>query len=108
MLCASDACSSSAIENDPDLADIFADDFQGVQQRRSRDDCSSVLIVVEYGNLHCPLECFFDVETFWCFDVLKIDAAERGFQQLANLDDFIRVMSIKFNVEDIDVSESFE
>ena len=106
MLGASNSCSAGAIENHAHFGDIFPDNFQGVQQSCARDDCRSMLIVVEDGNLHRLAQCLFNFEAVWSLDVFKIDAAESRLEQLAELDDLFGIMAIHFDVEDIDIRES--
>ena len=87
---------------------LLAHQLQRVHQGRARNDCRSVLIVVEDGNLHRLLQRLFDVEAFRRFDVFQVDAAECRLQQLAGLDDFVGFMGIELDVEHIDIGESFE
>ena len=59
-------------------------------------------------DLHGLLQLFFDIEALGGLDVLQVDAAEGRLQQLAGLDDLIRVLRIQLDIEDIDVGETFE
>ncbi len=108
VLGAGDARSSGAVEDDADFPDVFANHFQSIQQSRARDDCSSVLIVVENGNLHRLAEGFFNLEAVRGFDVFEIDSPEGGLEQLAELDDFFGIVAVDFNVEYVDVGEALE
>ncbi len=67
-----------------------------------------MLIVVENRNFHGFLECFFYIKAFRSFNVFQIDAAEGRFQQLACLDNFIRVFRVEFYVKHVDVGKTFK
>ena len=60
------------------------------------------------GNLHRLLQRFFDVEALRRLDVFQVDAAEGWLQQLAGLDDLVRILGVQLDVEDIDAGESLE
>ena len=82
--------------------------FDRIQQRGSRDDCRPVLVVVEDRNLHRLLQSLFNVEAFRRLDVLQIDAAKRRLQQLADFNNFVRIVGVEFDIENINVGEPFE
>ena len=82
------------------------DNFQRVEQRGGRDDRRAVLVVVEDGDVHRLLERFFDVEALGGLDILEVDAAEGRLQELAALDDFVGILSVEFDIEDVDIGEA--
>ena len=45
---------------------------------------------------------------FGGFDVFKIDGAKGWLQQLADLDDLVRIVRVDFNVEDVYVGKALE
>src|SRR5207237_5992912 len=53
-------------------------------------------------------QLLLDVEAFRRLDVLQVDAAEGGFQQLTYADDFVGVGGVQFQVENINVGETFK
>src|ERR1700733_2389212 len=108
VLRAGDAGGSGAVEDDSDFTDVFADDFESIQQSGTGDDGGSVLVVVKNRNLHRLAEGFLDLETVGGFDVFEIDPAEGGFEKLANLDDLFGIVTVDFNVENVDVGEALE
>src|SRR5580658_939503 len=108
MLRAGDAGGARAVEDHAYVADAFAGQVQGVQQRGAGDDGGAVLIVVEDGNLHGAAAFFLDVEAFGRLDILQIDAAEGGLEHLAGADDFVGVGSGQFDIEDVDIGEALE
>ena len=108
MLRAGNARRAGAIEDHADFADVFAHDFEGIQQRRARNDGRPVLIVVKYRNRHRLAQRLFNLEALRRLDVLQIDAAECRLQKLTQSDDLFRFLGIHLQIEDVDVSESLE
>ena len=51
---------------------------------------------------------FLDVEALGGFDIFQVDAAESGCDGLCHHDDFIRVVAIHFDIEDIHIRKSLE
>ena len=93
MFSAGDAGGAGTVKHNANLVDFLFRNQQGIEERCSRDDRGSMLIVVKHRNLHRLAKHFFDVETFRSLDVLKIDPAESGLKQLTQLDDVFRVMN---------------
>ena len=105
---AGDGAGAGAVENDFEFSRRLADEGGGVQQRRAGDDRGTVLVVVEDRDPERPAKLLFDEEAIRRFDVLEVDAAERGLEELAGADDLLRVLGIELDVEDVDVGEPFE
>ena len=99
---------ASARKHDLHLVDVLADDFERVQERGAGNNGGTVLVVVEDRNLHGLAQRFFDVEAVWGPDVLEVDAAHRGLEELAELDHVVRRLGPDFEVKDVDVSELLE
>src|SRR3954471_19341429 len=66
--------------------DRLVDDLQGVEERSHHDHRGAVLVVVEDGDVELLLEPVLDLETTGGGDVLEIDPAEGGRDQLDRLD----------------------
>ena len=103
-----DAGGPGTVEHHAHVANIFAHNFQSVQQSGAGDDRGSVLIVVENGNLHSLTERLLDLEAVGSLDVFEIDAAERRLEQLAELDDLFGIVAVDFDVEHVNVGKAFE
>ena len=97
-----------AVDDETDFADVLAHHFQSVQQRSSGNNRGAVLVVVEDWDFHGLFQGLFDVETFRGLDVFQVDAAEGGLEQLADLDNFVGIVAVDFNVEHIHPGEAFE
>ena len=67
-----------------------------------------MLIVVKDGDAHRLAERLLDVEAIRRADVLEVDPADGGFEQLAELDDVIGILRSHLDVEDVDVRELLE
>ena len=67
-----------------------------------------MLVVVEHGDFAALAQFFLDIETLRRFDVFQIDAAEGGFERCDNIDQFVGVGFVHFNVKHIDIGEFFE
>jgi hypothetical protein len=95
-------------EHHLDVLDLFAGHLERVDQSGTRNDCRTVLIVVEDRDVAALLEAFLDLETLGRSDVLEIDAAEGRREELAETDDLFRVFAVDLDVEDIDVGKALE
>src|SRR5208337_2208158 len=108
VLGAGDARRPGAIDDQTNLVDGLAHNFQRIQQRGSRDDGGTMLVIMEDWDLHRLLQRLLDVEALRRFDVLQIDAAKSGFQQLAELDNLVGIMSVDFKVEHVHIGKAFK
>ena len=90
------------------VADVLADDLERVEQRGAGDDRGAVLVVVEDGDLQRLAQRLLDVEAVRRADVLEVDPADRRLEQLAELDDVVRVLRADLEVEDVEVGELLE
>src|SRR6476620_10728738 len=99
-----DPCRTSAVEYNRDLSDVLLGDFERVQQRSAGNDGGPMLIIMEYGDFQSLPEHLFDVEALGRLDVFEVDPAKGGLQQLADLDDLVRIAAIDLNIENVDIS----
>ena len=67
-----------------------------------------MLIVVEHRNVHTLAQLLFNVETFRRFDVFEVDAAKGRLQRRHDVDKFVRVGFIHFDIENVDTCEFLE
>ena len=99
---------TGTVQDNLDVGNVFAGDFQRIDQSRRTNDGGSVLIVVEHRNVHLFLQRLFDDETFWRFDILKIDAPKAGAHQLDRSDDRVRIFGIQFDIDSVNIGEPLE
>ncbi len=106
--CAGDAGRACAGEHDAYVGDVLAHDLECVQQRGRGDDRRPVLVVVQHGDVEPGTQLLLDVEAFGGFDVLEVDAAERGCQRGDDVDQPVRVLRVQLEVEHVDAGEPLE
>src|SRR5579872_4623535 len=100
--------SAGAVDHETDFANVFASNFQRIQQGGAGNDGGAVLVVVEDGNFHRLLQGLLDVEALRRLDIFEVDAAEGRLQKLADLNHFVGIMRVDFDVEDIHAGKAFE
>ncbi len=103
-----DARRPGAGDNDGGHRDVAACQLEGVEKGGSSDDGRAVLIVVEHGDVEAVPESLLDIEALGGLDVLEIDPANGGCQELAELDDVVGLGSVDLEIEHIDVGKSLE
>ncbi|CAH0327595.1 hypothetical protein SRABI128_06262 [Microbacterium sp. Bi128] len=99
---------ADARNDNPDLGEFFVHDAQGVGQGCQRDDCGSVLVVVEDRDVELLAEPGFDLEAARSGDVLKVDPAVDRGERLDDPDDFLRVLGVQADRPGVDVGELLE
>ena len=72
------------------------------------NDGGSVLVVVHDGDREGFAQDFLNVEALGGFDVLEVDSADGGFEELAEFDDVFRILGIDFAIENVNVGEALE
>ena len=63
---------------------------------------------MEDGNIHALAQLLLDVEALRRFDIFEVDTAEGRLQRRNDVDKFVRVQFIDFNIEHIDTGEFFK
>src|SRR3546814_2080340 len=105
----SDVCSSDLPVHDLfQGCEIASGQVRGIDDTRSGDDRSGVLVIVEYGNVHTLAQRLLDDEAFWCLDVFKVDAAETRLQQFHRGNEAFDIFGCKLEVDGIDVGKALE
>src|SRR5215204_3829586 len=87
---------------------FLTNNLQRICQRRRRDNGGAVLVIMENGNIEHSLQRLFYIKAFRCLDIFEVDTTEGRRNCSYDLDDFIRVMGIYFDIEHINVSKFFE
>src|SRR6185503_3565650 len=103
-----DGGGAGAGEHDANVLDLLADDLDGVDTRRAGDDRGAMLIVMEDGNLHRLPERLFDVEAVGRLDVLEVDAANRGLEELTKFYHVVGILGAYLEIEHVEVGELLE
>lgn len=66
------------------------------------------MVIVKYGNVQVLFKIIFNQEAFRGFDILEIDATERGSEVLGRVHELCRVWSIYTDVYGLDASKLVE
>ena len=91
-----------------DFSNVLADDMQCIEHGRRGDDGCAMLVVMKNRDIEAFLERRLDQECSRGLDVLEIDTAERGFQRGDNFNQFVRVLFVDLDIEDIDICKFLE
>ena len=105
---AGDGSRAGATAHEADLADVLAHHAQAVEDGGTGDDGSTVLVVVKDRNTHAFTAFLLDVEALRCLDVFEVDAAESRFQRADDVNQFVRVVFVDFDVENVNAGELLE
>src|SRR5262249_17110437 len=76
-------------DHDPDPADGLTDQAERIEDRGEDDHRRPVLIVVEHRDVEFLAQALLDLEAARGRDVLQVDPAERGRDELDALDDLV-------------------
>ena len=88
--------------------DVFAHHAQAVEHGGGGDDGGAVLVIVKHGNVAALAQLFLDIKAFGRFDVFEVDAAESRLQRGDNVDDFIGIGFVHFQIKHINAGEFFK
>ena len=104
----SDSSSASTAYNNVEIFDVFANNFQSVEQTCQSNDSSTMLVIVEDWNVADLFEFVFDVEAFWSFDVFEVYTAEGWFHQFNGFNDLVRIHGVQTDWESVNACKGFE
>ncbi len=108
QLQAGDAGGAGAVADDLGVLDFASGQIERIEQACGRDDRGAVLVVVEHRNVHQLAQPLLDDEALRRLDVLEVNAAPAGAEQLHAIDDLFGVFRRHFEVYRIDVGEALE
>jgi len=81
-----------AVQDDPDLVDVLADDAEGVDQAGERDAARALRVVVPDGDVAFLPQGVEDLVAVRLRDVFEVDGAETRLQHLHELDDLVGIV----------------
>ena len=99
---------TSTTRYDLDIMNILADYLQCIDKTRHRDDCGTVLIIMENRNIANLLQLLFNLKAAWCRNVLEINTAEAACKKGNCLHDIIRILRTDAERNRIDITERLE
>ena len=91
QLQAGDAGGAGAVADDLGVFDFAPGQIERIEQAGGRDDRGAVLIVMEHRNVHQFAQPLLDDEALRRLDVLEVDAAPAGAEQLHAIDDLVGI-----------------
>ena len=103
-----DARSSPAGRHQLDVLDLFAHQGETIGDRGGDDNRRAMLIIVEDGNIKTLAQGLFNHEAIGRFDIFQINRAKGRRDGRDNLDQFVRIVFIDLDIEDIDASKLFK
>ena len=102
------AAAPGAVDDHADVLEFPVGQEAGVDQAGGGDDRGAMLVVMEHRDVHPFLERLLDDEAVGRGDVLQVDPAETGAEQLDRIDEPLRVGGVDLEVDRIDVGEALE
>src|SRR6478672_559068 len=99
---------AAARDDDPGVGELLVDDAQRVLQRRQHDDGGAVLVVVDDRDREALAQLGLDLEAARGGDVLEVDPAEAGRNELDRADDLVDVGRVDADGPRVDVGEALE
>ena len=108
QLSAGNCRSASAVANDLNVLQRLSGERARVDQPGGGNDRRAMLIIMKDRDVHPFFQCLFNDEAIGCGNIFQIDAAKGRFQQFNRVDEALRIFGIHFDVDGVDVGESFE
>ncbi len=108
QLGAGDRRRAGAVDDDADILELAVGQEAGVDQAGGGDDRGAMLVVMEHRNVHPLFERLLDDEAVGRSDVLEVDPAETGAEQLDRLDEPLGVGGVDLEIDRIDIGEALE
>ncbi len=90
------------------VREIFLHHAQAVENGGGADDRRPVLVIMEHGNVHTFTQFLLNVETFRRFDVFEVNPAKGRLQRRHDVDEFIGIVFVHFDIKHVDTGEFLE
>src|SRR5690606_30018728 len=91
-----------------DLGNVLAHDFETIDERRGHADGSAVPVDVENGDINAFTQFAYHIETLGRFDVFQVDATKGGLKPGNDINEFVRILLVDFDVENVNACELLE
>ena len=108
QLAAGNCRCTSAIDHKLDVFQFAPGKVAGIDQPRCCNDRCTVLIIMEYRNIHDFAQALLNDETFWRLDVFKVNAAKRCAKEAYAIDKLVNVFGRNFKVDAVNIGKAFE
>jgi len=105
---AGNGSSAGSVDDHLDIFDLPIRQQAGIDDPGSGDNRRAMLVIVEYRDIHPVAQRLLDDEAIGCGNIFQVDAAETGFHDLHGIDERIRILGVKFDIDRIDIGEALE
>ena len=103
-----DGRGTGSVHNNLDLRDIFAYQFERVEQRGGADNGRPVLVVVHDRNIELLFQAFLYFKALGRGYVLQVYAAKGRFQNFDRTNKFIHIFGVEFQIETVNICVNLE
>ncbi len=88
--------------------DLAPGQVERIEQAGGGDDGSTVLVIVEDGDVHQFAQALLDHETFRRLDVFEIDPAPALAEKFDAIDDLVGILGGHFEIDGVDIGKALE
>ena len=101
------SCSRSG-SNDLNVFDFFANNLQRIDHTCKRNNCSTMLVVMENRNITALFQLLLNLKASRCGNILQVYTAEASSQKANGLHDLIYVLASNTKWNSIYITKLFE
>ena len=97
-----------AIYADFNVFHFLAGQMQRIDKAGGANNRRAVLVVMKHGNVHQLAQLLLNNEAIGCLYVFQINAAKARAHIFDRIDNLLRVLCIKLQINGIDIGKAFE
>ena len=97
-----------AVYNHAAVLPGFARHLQGIDNTSENDDCSSMLVIMKYGDVQEFLQAFLNFKTARGGNVFQVNPSESRSDTHNRLNDLVRILCVQADRKGVDAAEFFE
>ena len=102
------SCRTCAVDDDVRRLEVTSEVLVRVEEGGDDDDRCAVLVIMENGDVEGLFELVLDVKALRCLDVLEVDAAVGGGDELADFDDVLDFFAVHADGDGVDTGKALE
>ena len=103
-----DSGSSCSGSNDLNVFDFFANNLQRIDHTCKRNNCSTMLVIMENRNITALFQLLLNLKTSGCGNILQVYTAEASSQKANGLHDLIYILTSYTKGNSIYITKLFE
>ena len=103
-----DSGSSCSGSNDLNVFDFFANNLQRIDHTCKRNNCSTMLVIMENRNITALFQLLLNLEASRCGNILQVYTAEASSQKANGLHDLIYILTSYTKRNSIHITKLFE